>query len=81
MAEYTSRGVRIVKDKSNSRLASKKIDAAVALAIACHRAYEDVGKTQAAPVIIESNLGERMRAWGDVSKEPPWLPEPFRSND
>ena len=81
MAEYTSRGVRIVKDKSNSRLASKKIDAAVALAIACHQAYVDVGRVQAAPVVIESNLGERMRAWGDVSKEPSWLPEPFRSND
>jgi len=81
MAEYTNRGVRIVKDKGNSRLASKKIDAAVALAIACHQAYEDVGKTQAAPVIIESHLGERMSAWGNVSKEPAWLPEPFRTDD
>lgn len=81
MAEYTSRGVRIVKDKSNSRLANKKIDGAVALAIACHRAYEDVGKTQAAPIIVPSQLGERLSSWKTINREPAWLPYALRTED
>ena len=79
MAEYTNRGLRIVKDKSNSRLARKKIDAAVALAMACHRAYCDVGREQAEPIIIESNFSS-MSAWGSVNREPDYIPAPLRSD-
>jgi phage terminase large subunit-like protein len=79
MAEYTNRGLKIVKDKGNPRLAKKKVDLIVALAMACHRAYEHVGEEAGEPIIIESHLA-RMSAWGKINTEPAWMPEALRSD-
>ena len=73
MAEYTNRGLKIVKDKGNPRLAKKKIDLVVALAMACHRAYQNIGIEVGAPILIESHLA-RMSSWGKLNSEPDYIP-------
>lgn len=78
MAEYTSRGLKIVKDKGNPRLAKKKVDLIVALAMACHRAYQNMGMEQLPPIIIESNIA-RLSAWGNISTEPDYIPAQLRN--
>lgn len=78
MAEYTNRGIRMIKDKSNRRAANKKVDAAIALAMACHRAYEGVGIEAGTPIVIASDI-PRMSGWAKVDTDPAWMPFPFRT--
>ena len=73
VAQHTSKGFRIVKDKSNRRTALKKVDAAVALAMACYKAVEnqdfDAGQTQ----FIPSPYGEYTDKIVDpMEAELPW---------
>jgi phage terminase large subunit-like protein len=77
MAEYTSRGLKIVKDKGNPRLAKKKVDLIVALAMACHRAYSQVGVEIGTPIIIESYLA-RFSAWNRIDPSQANLPYQLR---
>ncbi len=65
VAVHTSAGMKIVKDKTNSRLASKKIDSAVALAMAVYRASENVEAIGEA-IVIESPFAD-ISAWGTVN--------------
>jgi len=80
MAEYTSRGLRIVKDKSSRRTARKKIDAAVALAMACHRAYQDVGKEMPTSIRIESHFAENSAWHTPRREEPDYIPYALRTD-
>lgn len=75
-AEQKGRGFRLVKEK-NSRA---KIDAAVALAMACYGAKDFIGSVDDKPIRIESPFSDRSQ-WRSRRKsmEPPWLPEPLRS--
>ena len=58
VAQVTSSGYRIVKDKSNRRLAMKKIDLAVALAMAAERAVETMGICRVDPIVVEACLSK-----------------------
>jgi phage terminase large subunit-like protein len=58
MAEQTSSGLRIVKDKSNRRMEEKKVDAAVALAMASYRAVENTRETPSEPIVFESPFSD-----------------------
>lgn len=58
VAQNTSRGYRIVKDKSNRRMALKKIDAAVAMAMACYKAVLGMDYDMGEVIHIESPFGE-----------------------
>lgn len=58
VAQHTSRGFRIVKDKSNRRTAKKKIDAAIALAMACFRAVNNMDYDTGQVIRIDSPYGE-----------------------
>jgi len=67
VAVHTSRGFRIVKDKSNRRMAGKKIDASIALAIATYRATKSIDII-GEPIVIESPFGS-LSAWDSVSNQ------------
>ncbi len=58
MAEQTSSGLRIVKDKSNRRMEEKKVDAAVALAMASYRAIENTREVPSEPIVFESPFSD-----------------------
>jgi len=73
VAQHTSRGFRIVKDKSNRRTAKKHVDATISLAMALYRAIEnqdfDMGSVQR----IDSPYGEYSLDHVDESeRELPW---------
>jgi len=78
VAQATSAGYRIVKDKTNRRLATKKIDLAVALAMACSRAVENMGVERIDPIVIEACLSR----YSDnrPPKEPSYIPFELRDN-
>jgi len=58
VAQHTSRGFRIVKDKSNRRIAQKKVDAAIALAMACYKAINDMDFDAGQVIRIASPFSE-----------------------
>lgn len=73
VAQHTSKGFRIVKDKSNRRTAKKKVDAAVALAMACHRAIENQDFDMGVVQRIDSPYGEYMEKHIDpMEADLPW---------
>ena len=59
IAQHTSRGFRIVKDKSNRRIARKKVDAAIALAMAAYKAVLDIDFTGGEVIRIEDPFSSR----------------------
>jgi len=58
IALHTSKGFRIVKDKSNRRVARKKVDAAIAMAMAFCKALGDMDFDAGEVIFIESPYGE-----------------------
>lgn len=58
IALHTSRGFRIVKDKSNRRMARKKVDAAIAMAMAFYKALGNMDFDAGEVIMIESPFGE-----------------------
>jgi len=58
IAEQSSTGLRITKDKSTRRKAAKKIDAAIALAMACHRAVENTRVPYEAPQHVSAPFSD-----------------------
>lgn len=78
VAQVTSAGYRIVKDKTNRRMATKKIDLAVALAMACARAVENMGVDRVDPIEIEACLSR----YSDnrPPKEPNFIPPQLRDD-
>jgi len=57
VAQHTSRGFRIVKDKSNHRVAKKKVDAAIAMAMAFYKAINDMDFDAGQVIAIDSPFG------------------------
>jgi len=80
VAQHTSAGFRIVKDKTNYRLARKKIDLAVALAMACDRCVQTMGVDVQTPVRIESPFSH-CTAWANKdASDQSWLPRELRTD-
>jgi phage terminase large subunit-like protein len=78
IAEQTSAGLRIVKDRSNRRMEEKKVDAAVALAMACYRAVECTRAVPDEPIVIEAPFSDLAEKREDPLQKN--LPFPLRSD-
>lgn len=77
VAEQTSAGLRIVKDKSNRRMEEKKVDAAVAMAMACYRAVECSRAPRQEIIEIDTPFSDLSDNREDDSQKD--LPFPLRS--
>lgn len=78
LAEQTSAGLRIVKDKSNRRMEEKKVDAAVAMAMACYLAYQNIEYDTGEVQRIESPYAEYSEGYKDPKEMK--LPFPLRTD-
>ena len=65
VAQHTSRGFRIVKDTSTRRTIRTKVDAAVAMAMACYKAIQGLDFDAGEIVRIESPYGEYSEGFFD----------------
>ncbi len=73
VAQHTSRGFRIVKDKSNRRTAKKKVDGAVAMAMAVYKAIQDMDFDAGERIRIESPFAEYSESYTNPGDELlPW---------
>lgn len=77
VAQHTSRGFRIVKDKSNRRVARKKVDAAIALAMASYKAIQGMDFNAGQVLRIDSPFGEYATEY--VSQDGDNIPWQLRS--
>lgn len=73
VAQHTSRGFRIVKDKSNRRTIKKKVDGAVALAMAVYKATLNMDFDAGEVIRIESPFAEWAESYTDPEEmKLPW---------
>ena len=80
IAQMTTRGFRIVKDKSTKQRAlKKKIDAAIAMAMACAKAVKNMDADAGKIIYIRSEFGDFTSLNGYMSEAEAKLPFPFRN--